>query len=76
MNVRATLLVSALLIVFAVVLGISWLAVIGVVLLIVGLVAAVFQSDDRRECPYCREQMRRDATVCPHCRHDVEPAGA
>lgn len=21
-----------------------------------------------RECPYCKEEMRRDATVCPHCR--------
>jgi hypothetical protein len=21
-----------------------------------------------RECPHCKEQMRRDASVCPHCR--------
>jgi hypothetical protein len=21
-----------------------------------------------RECPYCKEPMRRDASVCPHCR--------
>ena len=21
-----------------------------------------------RECPHCKEAMRRDATVCPHCR--------
>ena len=21
-----------------------------------------------RECPHCKEQMRRDAEVCPHCR--------
>ena len=26
-----------------------------------------------RECPYCKEQMRRDASVCPHCRHDSPP---
>ena len=23
-----------------------------------------------RECPYCKEEMRRDASVCPHCRHE------
>ncbi|MEA2435188.1 MAG: hypothetical protein QOG54_2645 [Actinomycetota bacterium] len=22
-----------------------------------------------RDCPFCKEQMRRDASVCPHCRH-------
>ena len=26
-----------------------------------------------RECPFCKEPMRRDASVCPHCRHDSEP---
>ena len=23
-----------------------------------------------RDCPFCKEQMRRDASVCPHCRHE------
>lgn len=23
-----------------------------------------------RECPYCKEAMRRDASVCPHCRRE------
>jgi predicted amidophosphoribosyltransferase len=23
-----------------------------------------------RECPFCREQLRRDASVCPHCRRE------
>lgn len=23
-----------------------------------------------RECPFCKEQMRRDASICPHCRHE------
>ena len=30
-----------------------------------------------RECPYCKEQMRRDASVCPHCQRDspaLDPA--
>jgi hypothetical protein len=26
-----------------------------------------------RECPYCKEPMRRDAAICPHCR---EPSTA
>jgi hypothetical protein len=26
-----------------------------------------------RECPHCREGMRRDAAVCPHCRRDSTP---
>src|SRR5262249_7883847 len=27
----------------------------------------------RRECPFCKEHMRRDASVCPHCRRESEP---
>jgi hypothetical protein len=26
-----------------------------------------------RECPHCRQSMRRDASVCPHC-HRSSPA--
>jgi hypothetical protein len=26
-----------------------------------------------RECPYCKEGMRRDASVCPHCRRESPP---
>lgn len=26
-----------------------------------------------RECPHCREMMRRDASVCPHCQRGSEP---
>lgn len=25
------------------------------------------QSTQLRECPFCKERMRRDASVCPHC---------
>jgi RNA polymerase subunit RPABC4/transcription elongation factor Spt4 len=28
------------------------------------------QSSARRECPHCKEAMRRDAYVCPHCRNE------
>jgi hypothetical protein len=30
------------------------------------------QSSIYRECPHCKEQMRRDATVCPHCRIETD----
>jgi hypothetical protein len=26
-----------------------------------------------RECPFCKEGMRRDASVCPHCRRESSP---
>jgi hypothetical protein len=26
-----------------------------------------------RECPHCKEPMRRDASVCPHCRNESSP---
>ena len=26
---------------------------------------------DTRECPFCRERVHVDATVCPHCRRDL-----
>jgi len=26
-----------------------------------------------RECEFCKEQMRRGASVCPHCRRDTRP---
>jgi hypothetical protein len=26
-----------------------------------------------RECPFCKEAMRRDASVCPHCRRESVP---
>lgn len=29
-------------------------------------------AGDRRECPHCKEPMRRDASVCPHCQRDSQ----
>jgi uncharacterized RDD family membrane protein YckC len=26
-----------------------------------------------RECPHCKESMRRDANICPHCRNESQP---
>ena len=30
----------------------------------------VAEEHVHRQCPFCKEPMRRDATVCPHCRHE------
>jgi hypothetical protein len=32
--------------------------------------AELLAAQTHRECPYCKEEMRRDASVCPHCRHE------
>jgi hypothetical protein len=56
-----------------------WLLLI---LFVAGIVAIVRWSGrrqsrsmtaGRRECPACKEWMRRDASVCPHCRTASEP---
>jgi hypothetical protein len=31
------------------------------------------EAPTHRECPHCKEPMRRDASVCPHCQRDSEP---
>lgn len=35
-----------------------------------GTVPSATSSVSTRECPHCREQMRRDASVCPHCQRE------
>ncbi len=54
----------------------SWLGVVIALLLGEGLVGSA-QGPSRlyRECPHCKERMRRDAHVCPHCRYE-SPAEA
>lgn len=56
---------------------------LGFLLGLIGLVIALFVSDRTeeaeaeperrqdmyRDCPHCKEPMRRDASVCPHCRN-------
>lgn len=31
------------------------------------------QMKGKRECPHCKEAMKREASVCPHCHRDSEP---
>lgn len=35
--------------------------------------AALPQGARYRECPHCKEPMRRDAEICPHCRQPSTP---
>jgi hypothetical protein len=34
--------------------------------------AELLATQTHRECPHCKEQMRRDASVCPHCQRDSD----
>jgi hypothetical protein len=56
--------------------------VLGGLLGVIGLVIALFMKTEAppvpeerktRECPHCKESMRRDASVCPHCQRDSTP---
>lgn len=75
MNVRVVFLLCVIFFLIGVVLDIDPFVWVAVGLLVVGLFGALFQSADRvnmrRECPHCREPMRKDASVCPHCQRDV-----
>jgi hypothetical protein len=52
------------------------LGIIGLVLILVSKPAAVQPvtgATATRECPHCKETMRRDASVCPHCQRESKP---
>jgi len=44
--------------------------VLGVLFGRIGVLIAFFSSGNRKTCPYCRELIHKDATVCPHCQRD------
>jgi glutaredoxin len=49
------------------------LGIIGVILVLVLNPPGEKTDATSRECPHCKEAMRRDASVCPHCQRDSEP---
>jgi hypothetical protein len=49
----------------------GWLGVI-----ILALLPRRIDSSVYGECPWCKEDMRLDASACPHCQRDVTPAVA
>ena len=38
-----------------------------------GILFALLSKGNRTSCPYCRELIHHNATVCPHCHRD-QPA--
>lgn len=57
--------------------GTWWL--FGALLFIVALPLALMaepNEEARRQCPHCRTWIDREASVCPQCSRDVEPAAA
>jgi hypothetical protein len=50
----------------------AWV-LIALVVLVVWLGRRNTRNMFSRECPHCREKMRGDASVCPHCQRESEP---
>jgi hypothetical protein len=44
---------------------------LGLILGPIGVIIACVLKGNRAECPYCKELVRKDASVCPHCRKDL-----
>lgn len=60
---------AAILLLFGFISGYLLFFALGAALLLsLGLVASRGSAGPHRECPFCKEKMRREATVCPHCR--------
>jgi hypothetical protein len=38
-----------------------------------GLLFSALIRGDYVECQFCKERMKFDATICPHCRKDAPP---
>jgi hypothetical protein len=48
----------------------------GIAFWIVALIAALVAKDARPRCRYCAEPVRAEASVCPHCHREMQPAVA
>ncbi len=42
----------------------------------IGIVIALLSKGNRKVCPFCKELINRDATVCPKCQRDQGPGAA
>lgn len=44
---------------------------VGIVFGPFGILFALLSKGNRKTCPYCRELIHNEATVCSHCQRDV-----
>ena len=44
---------------------------LGIFLGPIGAIAAFALVDNRKKCPYCKEQIDKDAIKCPRCQSDL-----
>lgn len=45
--------------------------IIGLLLGPFGILIALFSKGNRKQCPYCKELMHKEAKVCPHCQKNI-----
>jgi hypothetical protein len=45
---------------------------IGLVLGPIGILIALVSGDQRPRCPFCKEHVSKGATICPHCRKELQ----
>lgn len=38
-----------------------------------GIIFALLSKGNRMNCPFCKELMHKEATVCPHCQRELAP---
>jgi hypothetical protein len=36
-----------------------------------GILFALLSSGNRKTCPFCKEQIHKDAVVCPRCQREI-----
>ena len=41
-----------------------------------GILFAALMNGNRKQCPACKSKIHAEATICPHCRTAIAPAGA
>lgn len=46
--------------------------ILGILLGPFGILIMLVTPGDRIPCPYCRERIHPDATVCPHCQKEIK----
>jgi len=48
--------------------------IVGVIFGPFGIVFAILSKGNRKTCPYCKELVHKDASVCPYCQGDIAAA--